>query len=166
MRAARAAYCNYPFEVRTAYPWPKTPLPHTLPGSIVLARMAPCATSMKLSVPPFLPKTRLFRQDLSSPLRPSVLHPPPVRVSSALNFSKIIATSSLLNRRDNRCVASPSHRDWWLRSRGRAKRKTKLHSFESPVSSLAITQSGNLPFLPLLRQSSQPRYSIRNLLLI
>lgn len=84
---------------------------HTLPGSIVLARMATCATSMKLSVPPFLPKTRLFRQDLSSPPRPSrsATLPPSsrFRVSSALNFSKIIAASSPLNRRDNRGVAKP-----------------------------------------------------------
>lgn len=83
------------------------PLSYTLPGSIVLARMATCATSMKLSVPPFLPKTRLFRQDLSSPPRLSVLpHSScPARVSSVLNFSKIIAASSPLNRRDNRGVA-------------------------------------------------------------
>jgi len=111
--SARAAYCNYPSEVCTAYPWPRPPS-HTLPGSIVLARMASRATSMKLSAPTALlaenapvpsrlslpPPSSLLP---SSPSRPSILLPAcPPRV---LNFSKIIAASPPLNRRDNRGIA-------------------------------------------------------------
>lgn len=164
MRAARAAYCNYPFEVCTAYPWPKASPSAHAPG-------LDCSCSYGTVRHVYeIKRTTLLAENAPVPSRsllsPLLLGPPPADVSNALNFSKIIAASSLLNRRDNRCVAPTPHRDWWLRSRGRAKRKTKLHSFESPVSSLAITQSGNLPLLSLLPQSSQSRYSIRNLLLI
>jgi len=81
--SARAAYCNYPSEVCTAYPWPRPPS-HTLPGSIVLARMASRATSMKLSAP-----TALLAENAPVSSRPSPpaflssLHHPSARVSSA-----------------------------------------------------------------------------------
>lgn len=145
MRAARAAYCNYPFEVRTTYPWPRPPFAHAPGldcscsyGNVRHVYEIKRTTLLAENAP--VPSRSLFS---SSPLGPPLLLP--LAYPSALNFSKIIAASSPLNRRDNRGVAQ--HRttgDWWLRSR--AKRKTKLHSFESPVSSLAITQSGNLLF--------------------
>lgn len=121
---------------------------YTLPGSIVLARMAPCATSMKLSVPPFLPKTRLFCQEPSLRTCPRlVLRPSPAGVSSALNFSKIIAASSPLNRRDNRGIASrrvascrascrvvPNRGDWWLRSLARARNAKRNYILSKVLS--------------------------------
>lgn len=171
MRAARAAYCNYPFEVCTAYPWPRAPFAHA-PG-------LDCSCSHGTvrhvyEIKRYHPSCRKRARSVKISPLPSVFHPPsyPAGVSRALNFSKIIAASSPLNRRDNRGVALRCAAPRRLMTSLACETQNEITFFRKSCLILGNYRAGAnlLPLLsflaPLPRESSQPRYSIRNLLLI